>query len=113
MRGYLLAFFRGVRVFIFCLCLFLRERLMVLWLFLELITLSLVPAFFLRRGVDVLRALFNYLIVSRVSSSFIVCGVLFDSLLFFCFLGLLVKFGIFPFMGWVYNILLKAGWFVG
>ena len=108
MRGYVI---RGVRlfsVFTFVLCFFLSKGLIMLWLFLELATLGLVPAFFLSRDVNCLEGLFNYLVVSRISSSFIVCGFLFEGLLGFLLLGFLIKFGIFPFFGWVYKVVVNS-----
>nr|YP_009326180.1 NADH dehydrogenase subunit 2 [Paragonimus ohirai]AAP22069.1 NADH dehydrogenase subunit 2 [Paragonimus ohirai]APD26972.1 NADH dehydrogenase subunit 2 [Paragonimus ohirai] len=112
MWGYLLGIVSLLGVFIFSFCLFLSDGLAMFWLFLELGALSLIPSFFLRLGDGVLEALFNYLIVSSVSSSLMICGFLYESLLFLCFLGLLVKFGVFPFQGWIYKVLLSSGWVV-
>nr|YP_009516737.1 NADH dehydrogenase subunit 2 [Paragonimus heterotremus]AYE67509.1 NADH dehydrogenase subunit 2 [Paragonimus heterotremus] len=112
MWGYFLSLVSIMGVVFFSVCLFLSDSLGLFWLFLELSTLSLVPSFFLRLGGGVLEALFNYLVVSSISSSLMICGFLYDSLLFLCFLGLLVKFGVFPFQGWVYKVLLSSGWVV-
>ena len=75
-------------------------------------TLSLIPSFFLRRDSNSLDSLFSYLVVSRISSSFIVCGLLFEGVFGFLFLGFLIKFGIFPFFGWVYKVVIGANWVV-
>nr|YP_010505936.1 NADH dehydrogenase subunit 2 [Paragonimus skrjabini miyazakii]UXE35008.1 NADH dehydrogenase subunit 2 [Paragonimus skrjabini miyazakii] len=112
MWGYLLGSISIGGVVFFASCLFLSDGLSMFWLFLELSALSLVPSFFLRLGGSVLEALFNYLVVSSISSSLMICGFLYDSLLFLCFLGLLIKFGVFPFQGWIYKVLLGSGWVV-
>ncbi len=108
MRGYIT---RGVSicaVLVFCACLFMADGFSLFWLFLELATLSLVPAFFLRRDSKCLDSLFSYLVVSSISSSFIVCGFLFEGVLGFMLLGFLIKFGVFPFFGWVYKVVLGS-----
>lgn len=110
MRGYLLSALRLCGVIFFSLCLFISRNLSFFWLYLELSTLRLVPSFFLYRNSFTLEALFSYLIVSRVSSSLIVCGLLSERLLFLVLVGLLVKFGLFPFFGWVYVVLIKSNW---
>lgn len=56
--------------------------------------------------------LFNYLVVSRISSSFILVGVLFESFSFLTVLGFFVKFGVFPFFGWVFSVLLTTNLFI-
>lgn len=99
MHGYLLSFLSLLGVVFFSVCLFFSRNLSFFWLFLELGTLSLVPSFFLFRGDSVFGSLFSYLIVSGVSSSLIVCGLLFEGLLSLVVFGLLVKFGVFPFFG--------------
>nr|QWT69518.1 NADH dehydrogenase subunit 2 [Paragonimus westermani]QWT69530.1 NADH dehydrogenase subunit 2 [Paragonimus westermani] len=112
MRGYFLGLISIAGVVFFSSCLFLSDSMSMFWLFLELGALSLVPSFFLRLGSSVLEALFNYLVVSSISSSLMICGLFYDSLLFLCFLGLLMKFGVFPFHGWIYKVLLGSGWVV-
>jgi len=66
--------------------------------------LCVIPCFFLYRESRVLRRLFSYIVVSAVSSSLIVRGFLVDELLLLRVLGLLMKFGVFPFLGWVYVV---------
>lgn len=99
MRGYFTSGVSLGAVSLFCLCLFLSDNLLMVWLFLELATLSLVPTFFLRREDCCLDSLFSYLVISRISSSFIVCGLLFEGVLGFMLLGFVIKFGLFPFFG--------------
>lgn len=105
MRGYFISGLSLLGVIFFSVCLFLRDNLSFFWLYLELGTLSLVPSFFLYRGVSTLDRLFSYLIVSRISSSLIVCGLLFEGFLILVVLGLFVKFGLFPFFGWIYRVM--------
>nr|YP_009240947.1 NADH dehydrogenase subunit 2 [Brachycladium goliath]ALN38360.1 NADH dehydrogenase subunit 2 [Brachycladium goliath] len=112
MRGYLVSGFSLLGVVFFSVCLFLSDNLSFFWLFLELGTLSLVPSFFLRRGVFTLDSLFSYLVVSSVSSSMIVCGLLFEGVLFLVVVGLFIKFGLFPFLGWIYSVVVGSNWFV-
>lgn len=112
MRGVLLCVFRVVRVFVFSLILFLRDNLLMFWLFLELSALRLIPSFFLYLRGGILLRLFNYVIVSGVSSSLIICGLLFEDLLILSIVGLLLKFGIFPLLGWVYVVVVSSNWLV-
>nr|APX55319.1 NADH dehydrogenase subunit 2 [Paragonimus westermani] len=112
MGGYFLGLVSIAGVIFFSSCLFLSDSMSMFWLFLELSALSLVPSFFLRLGSGVLEALFNYLVVSSISSSLMICGLFYDSLLFLCFFGLSMKFGVFPFQGWIYKVLLSSGWLV-
>lgn len=112
MRGLVISWFSAVIVFVFSLCLFLRDNLLLFWLFLELGALALVPTFFRGRGRNVLGGLFNYILVSAVSSSLIVGGFLFEKMFFLSCLGLIIKFGIFPFMGWVYTVIVSSNWLV-
>lgn len=112
MRGFLISLLSIRGIILFSFCLFLSKGLSIFWVFLELGALSLVPLFFIHQHSSVLDSLFSYLIISRVSSTLIICGFLFDSLYIFVLFGFLVKFGIFPFFGWVYNVILGSNWFV-
>lgn len=96
----------------FSIFLFFRDSLVFSWLLLELATLSLVPLFFVRGESCKLSSLFSYLVVSGVSSGFIVRGFLLEDFLFFLLLGFFIKFGLFPFMGWVYTVCLFSNWSV-
>nr|YP_010514538.1 NADH dehydrogenase subunit 2 [Diplodiscus mehrai]UXL86269.1 NADH dehydrogenase subunit 2 [Diplodiscus mehrai] len=112
MRGYLISLLSIAGVVFFSFCLFFSSNLSFFWLFLELGTLCLIPCFFMGGGLQGLSSLFSYLVVSSVSSSFIVCGVLFQGLFVFMLVGLLIKFGIFPFFGWVYKVVTGSNWWV-
>lgn len=63
------------------------------------------PLFFFESGVLLVEGLFGYLVVSGVSSSLMVVGFLCENYLFLVIVGLLVKFGVFPFFGWVYRVI--------
>lgn len=112
MRGLLVSLLSVSGLVLFSVLMFMSERVSFFWLFLELCTLSLVPSFFLDREGKKLLGLFNYIIVSGVTSSLILCGVLCEGLLYMLVVGLLVKFGLFPFFGWVYNVGLNSNWLV-
>lgn len=85
-------------MFFFSAFLFWGDSFIFSWLSLELATLGLVPSFFVEGGLSLV-ALFRYLIVSGVSSGFIVLGLMFPELVFFLLLGFYIKFGLFPFFG--------------
>nr|WSP01969.1 NADH dehydrogenase subunit 2 [Allocreadium lobatum] len=112
MRGFMIALLSVGGVVFFSFCLFISSNLCMFWVFLELGTLSLVPLFFLNSHTSVLDSLFSYLIVSSMSSTFMICGFLFEGVYLLSFLGFLIKFGVFPFFGWVYNVILGSNWFV-
>lgn len=99
-------------LFLFSLFIFFERSLCLAWFFLELAGLSLIPLFF-PVGLSVnMVGLFYYLIVSGISSGLILSGVLFSDCIFFTVLGVLIKFGIFPFVGWVYAVLKNSCWLV-
>lgn len=74
-------------------------------MFIELSGLCLIPCLHLSvqgrlrpwREYSVRIAALTYIIVLSLSSSLFLCGVLEDSMIFLLFVGLLIKFGIFPF----------------
>lgn len=112
MVGSIVKVLRLSGVFIFSLFLFFSDRLILSWLCLELGTLCLVPAFFCVGGGYSMSALFSYLVVSGVSSGFIVLGLIFPDLMVFLLVGFFIKFGVFPFMGWVYQVIINSNWLV-
>nr|YP_009171938.1 NADH dehydrogenase subunit 2 [Orthocoelium streptocoelium]AJG03067.1 NADH dehydrogenase subunit 2 [Orthocoelium streptocoelium] len=101
-----------VLIIFFTWCMFSCENILFLWLFIELASLSLIPSFFLYGGSDSLSGLFSYIVVSSIASSFMVCALVSKSLLVLFYLGLLIKFGVFPFFGWVYSVVVGSNWFV-
>nr|YP_010235129.1 NADH dehydrogenase subunit 2 [Notocotylus intestinalis]QTC30700.1 NADH dehydrogenase subunit 2 [Notocotylus intestinalis] len=112
MRGYLISFLATSGIVIFSVLLFFSSNLSFFCLFLELGTLCLVPLFFLYGSLSSLSSLFSYLVVSSISSSLIVCGILSGEVVIFLILGLLIKFGLFPFYGWIYKIITQSNWLV-
>uniref|UniRef100_A0AAU7YQQ9 NADH dehydrogenase subunit 2 n=1 Tax=Scaphanocephalus sp. TaxID=3050632 RepID=A0AAU7YQQ9_9TREM len=112
MRGLILSSFSVLCVLVFSVALFFSDNLLMFWLFLELATLGLIPSFFLHLESGVLGSLFSYIIVSGVSSSLVICGLLFDEFLLLTVVGFLIKFGLFPFLGWVYVVVLSSNWLV-
>nr|WRW53958.1 NADH dehydrogenase subunit 2 [Strigea falconis] len=102
------AVFSLVGVVVFSVSLLYSENLSFFWLFLELVVLCLIPGFFARYTSTVLCALLIYIVVGSLSSSFMLMGILDPSLVFFFVLGFLVKFAVFPFFSWVYNVVLSC-----
>nr|YP_009370869.1 NADH dehydrogenase subunit 2 [Khawia sinensis]ALK26533.1 NADH dehydrogenase subunit 2 [Khawia sinensis] len=89
------------------------DSLFGFWVFLELAGLGAVPAFFLLLGSGlsgVYTGLFNYVIVSALSSVCFVSGFIFGGLFNFIVLGFIVKLGLFPFMFWVYRVYSVSNW---
>nr|QDA21733.1 NADH dehydrogenase subunit 2 [Amphimerus sp. JM-2019] len=112
MRGVFLSIFSVMCMLVFSTVMFSGGNLLMFWLFLELSTLSLIPSFFLYLDSGVLPSLFSYIMVSGVSSSLIVSGVLFENFLILSVMGLLLKFGLFPLLGWVYVVTVYSNWLV-
>nr|QEG55046.1 NADH dehydrogenase subunit 2 [Echinostoma miyagawai] len=113
MWGVIVSVFSVVGLFCFSLLMFGANGLSFFWLFLELATLCVIPLFFCLGDDDsVLSGLFNYIVVSSISSSLLLCGILSGELLYLLVLGLLLKFGLFPLWGWVYKVFLGSNWVV-
>lgn len=91
-------------MFIFGVSMFFKLGLTMLWLYLELCGLCLIPLFFWGGAGASLSRLFYYIVFSGISSSLLLVGILLPESLFFIISGLLVKFGVFPFWGWVYRV---------
>nr|UFJ44424.1 NADH dehydrogenase subunit 2 [Glypthelmins sp. LW2G] len=112
MRGYVVFTLSFFGLLGFSILLFTASNLFLFWLFLEMCSLCLVPLFFLGSDPLCLKGLFSYLVVSSISSSFMICGIICEGVLFLLVLGLLIKFGVFPFMGWVYSVINNSNWYV-
>nr|YP_009445126.1 NADH dehydrogenase subunit 2 [Trichobilharzia szidati]ATV95730.1 NADH dehydrogenase subunit 2 [Trichobilharzia szidati] len=84
--------------------------LVVYWMLLEISTLCLVPLFFCGGSVS---GLLSYLVVSSLSSVLIMVGLVFPDVYLLFVFGLCIKFGLFPFVGWVYDVLVYSNsWLV-
>lgn len=95
-----LFFFSGVFRIFFLMCLSLADRCLAFWFFLELVGLSIIPAFFVFRQERLTRVyggLILYVVVSAVSSVFIVTGVIVAGLHLLTLVGFILKMGLFPF----------------
>nr|YP_009650990.1 NADH dehydrogenase subunit 2 [Uvitellina sp. SSS-2019]QCY72816.1 NADH dehydrogenase subunit 2 [Uvitellina sp. SSS-2019] len=113
MRGVLLFVLSISGLFAFSILICASGCSSFLWIFLELLGLCVVPCFFLSDSDSlVLSSLFNYVVISSVSSSLVLCGLVEEVLIFLLVLGFLIKFGLFPFWGWVYNVGLNSNWLV-
>lgn len=98
---------------VFCVFCSLVDKLLGLWIFLELCGISLIPSFFYVRKNSVrgfYESLLSYIVMSRVSSVLIVSGLLFVDLYYFVILGFVVKFGLFPFSLWIYHVFAESNW---
>ena len=97
----------------FCFCCSLVDKFIRFWIFLELCGISLIPAFFYNGGKRVegfYRSLLCYVIMSGLSSVFLVTGIIIRELYIFVILGFLLKFGLFPFSLWVYRVFSGSNW---
>lgn len=73
---------------------------LAIWLMLELISFAVTPHFFFEVFPCSQRALLQYLIVSGISSFFLVAGALIKVYHYILIgLGVVIKLGVFPFMG--------------
>nr|YP_009826144.1 NADH dehydrogenase subunit 2 [Lyperosomum longicauda]QIX04654.1 NADH dehydrogenase subunit 2 [Lyperosomum longicauda] len=89
------------------------DNFAIIWLCLELVSLGLIPAFFVSSVAGVnFDGLFRYFIVSGVSSALVIVGFMFTDLWLFSFIGLLIKLGVLPFPGWVYYVACNSNWLV-
>ena len=98
---------------LFCFFCCIVDSLVSFWVFLELCGLSIIPSFFCTRGSSIYgfyRSLLTYVIMSGLSSVFLVTGILFFDLYYFIFFGFLIKFGLFPFRLWVYRVFRESKW---
>lgn len=101
------AFFSFFFSVFFCLCCALVDTFIGFWVFLELMGMSIIPAFFYNRGESVegfYRSLFTYIVMSRLSSVMLVSGIILEDLYMFILFGFVIKFGLFPFSLWVYRV---------
>uniref|UniRef100_A0AAU7N3N5 NADH dehydrogenase subunit 2 n=1 Tax=Dollfustrema vaneyi TaxID=438518 RepID=A0AAU7N3N5_9TREM len=108
--GFLVGVLSVLGLFLFSIFLFFESNLCLSWFFLELASISFIPLFFCVGSSVNLVSLFYYLIISGVSSGLLLSGILFEECVFFLVLGLLVKFGVFPFFGWVYSVIGGVNW---
>nr|UFQ88272.1 NADH dehydrogenase subunit 2 [Anthocephalum sp. LRP 10373] len=98
---------------IFCVCCALCDNLLSFWVFLELCGMSLIPAFFYVSNSSLqgfYSALLNYIVMSGLSSVFLVTGLIITDMYYFVLFGFLVKFGLFPFSLWVYRVFSGSNW---
>nr|UFQ89220.1 NADH dehydrogenase subunit 2 [Anindobothrium anacolum] len=98
---------------IFCVFCALVDNLLSFWVFLELCGMSIIPSFFYGSNCSLqgfYSSLLSYVIMSGLSSVFLVSGIIISDLYFFILLGFLVKFGLFPFSLWVYRVFSGSNW---
>nr|AWW03916.1 NADH dehydrogenase subunit 2 [Echinococcus granulosus sensu lato genotype G6] len=98
---------------LFCFLCCVVDSLFGFWVFLELCGLAVVPSFFLGFGLNFYNlygSVLSYIIMSGLSSVLLVSGLLINGLYYFVFFGFVVKFGLFPFMLWVYRVFSVGSW---
>nr|AWD28009.1 NADH dehydrogenase subunit 2 [Echinococcus granulosus] len=98
---------------LFCFLCCVVDSLFGFWVFLELCGLAIVPSFFCGLGLNfynLYSSVLNYIIMSGLSSVLLISGLLVSSLYYFIFFGFVVKFGLFPFMLWVYRVFSVGSW---
>nr|YP_009466058.1 NADH dehydrogenase subunit 2 [Hydatigera kamiyai]BAN15671.1 NADH dehydrogenase subunit 2 [Hydatigera kamiyai] len=97
----------------FCLLCCVVDNLIGFWIFLELCGLSIIPSFFYNNKVSLYNfysSVLSYIIVSGLSSILIVLGLMFLGLYYFIYFGFALKFGLFPFLLWVYRVFSVGNW---
>nr|UFQ89244.1 NADH dehydrogenase subunit 2 [Caulobothrium sp. MZUSP 8009] len=98
---------------IFCFCCAVVDNLLSFWVFLELCGMSLIPSFFYVSNSSLqgfYSSLLSYIVMSGLSSVFLVSGIVISELYIFVVLGFVVKFGLFPFSMWVYRVFSGSNW---
>lgn len=108
-----LLFFSVFFSMVFCVCCALVDNFLRFWIFLELCGMSIIPRFFYKRGERVegfYGSLLSYIVMSSLSSVFLVRGIVLTDLYGFILLGFLVKFGLFPFSVWMYRVFSGSNW---
>nr|NP_066234.2 NADH dehydrogenase subunit 2 [Taenia crassiceps]AAG13174.2 NADH dehydrogenase subunit 2 [Taenia crassiceps] len=91
----------------------LVDSLLGFWVFLELGSLSLIPSFFFNLSYsyyNFYNSILCYVVMSGLSSVFLVLELWLSGLYYFVFLGFSIKFGLFPFMFWVYRVFAVSNW---
>lgn len=95
-----LVFFSFFFSILFCVFCRFVDKLVRFWVFLELCGLSIIPIFFYGSK-DIIGGFYNslliYIVVCRLSSIFIISGMIFSTFYYFIFWGFVMKFGLFPF----------------
>nr|BAV81465.1 NADH dehydrogenase subunit 2 [Schistosoma mattheei] len=86
--------------------------ILMFWLILELCSISVLPCLLYCGKVNVEQSLVNYIFAISISSSLMLVGLVhFD--FFFFLVGFMVKFGVFPFILWIYSVFIYSGsWIV-
>nr|UFQ88620.1 NADH dehydrogenase subunit 2 [Anthocephalum sp. LRP 10375] len=98
---------------LFCVLCAIVDNLLSFWVFLELCGMSLIPSFFYISNSSLqgfYSALLSYVVMSGLSSVFLVSGLIIPGLYYFILFGFLVKFGMFPFSLWVYRVFSGSNW---
>ena len=84
-----------------------RGDILMFWLFLEFCRLSMIPCLLQCRKFKVDDRLLRYIFAIRISSSLMLVGLLYCDFFFFFLVGFMIKFGVFPFIIWIYSVFIK------
>lgn len=74
--------------------------------------LCLVPCFFIKRRAYRIPAMAVYVVISGVTSSMYVIGIIDIKYLLVLLIAFYIKFGLFPFMYWVYMVGSNSKWLI-
>lgn len=88
------------------------HKILLSWLCMELRMLMLIPAFFHKPTPYSVSCLYSYLMCVAISSVLFLTGSVENGLLFLLYLSVHVKFGLCPFMGWLYGVAGNVNWAV-
>nr|QBZ73930.1 NADH dehydrogenase subunit 2 [Versteria mustelae] len=98
---------------LFCILCCVVDSLLGFWVFLELSSLSIIPSIFFMGDLNfsnLYSSIMSYIVMSGLSSVMFVSGLLISNLYYFIFFGFIIKFGLFPFMFWVYRVFSIGNW---
>lgn len=88
------------------------QSLMGTWFYVEMATLSLIPVFFVSSSPYKMPALIKYIIVAHVSSGLYAAGASCNQLYALIYMALYIKYAIFPFCRWLYNVVANTNWVI-
>nr|QDO72069.1 NADH dehydrogenase subunit 2 [Schistosoma haematobium] len=87
--------------------------ILMFWLFLEFCSLSMIPCLLQCSNLNVGDSLLMYIFAISISSSLMLVGLLYCDFFFFFLVGFMIKFGVFPFIIWIYSVFINScSWIV-
>lgn len=105
--------FRFISVGSFLFCMLESVGFLAGWVVLELLSLRVTPYFFFEVFPRSQRALLQYMLISGLSSFFMLCGAFSSNFQWILVgVGVIMKLGVFPFMSWMYEVVIHSNWFI-